>query len=445
MSDDALRMRSDIADALRFMSSVTFIACGAGIPIALWVGSRAVALLILLVTATWHLVCVPVIRFLARKALPSSSRLRYRLTRSGFVMGVAAGFSYVLSLRWSGNVGFLATALLGAAIVCSILHPRMMLGGTVVDVVLPDGIFAGVPFSAEITLRNTRRLLSAHGLTIAARGAGLAGARHIIRLPPGAQRRVMVGNRLERRGLQKLPPFTIRSLFPFGLIETSFQAGPPEQVLVLPRLGHLDYQALERDGGPEIRLLLQRRRRDQQGDFRSLRQYRNGDNPRHIHWATSARMGELHVREFERREMAKVSILLDAHSPVEDAQAAQARRERFETAVSFAATLADLLTDRGVPFAFASLYPEPAVVRHGTGPGHRRVVLECLALAELTPQHGPADLIGMARERLGRSERTFLVSAGPVPDALHRPGVVPRPIVIDISKPELNGAFQYQA
>jgi uncharacterized protein (DUF58 family) len=73
-------------------------------------------------------------------------------------------------------------------------------------------------------------------------------------------------------------------------------------------------------------------------EFHSLRDWRAGDSRRWIHWRTSARRGDLMVRQFEEERHDDLAILLDLC----DGGAANAiPRTDVERAVRFAATAVD--------------------------------------------------------------------------------------------------------
>ena len=80
--------------------------------------------------------------------------------------------------------------------------------------------------------------------------------------------------------------------------------------------------------------------------FHALREYEPGDDPRHIHWRSTARAGSLLVRQFQLTRRSHATVLLD---PVPQAYASEAE---FELAVSVAASVAlrALLDDFEVSF-----------------------------------------------------------------------------------------------
>ena len=67
----------------------------------------------------------------------------------------------------------------------------------------------------------------------------------------------------------------------------------------------------------------------QQGDFSSLREYHQGDSLKHIHWRSSAKVGELRVMEYQEERSQRTAVILEPHAKNETC---------FELAVSVAAS-----------------------------------------------------------------------------------------------------------
>ena len=120
-----------------------------------------------------------------------------------------------------------------------------------------------------------------------------------------------------------------------------------------------------------------------QAEFHGLRAYRGGDSPRLIHWRTSARYGELMVREFEDEPSDNLLLVFDPALPSEWHGDGGTLREQFEEAVSLAATICwEWCRRRGDRLGLATAGPNPLVLEGLTGPAHARRVLECLAVVE---------------------------------------------------------------
>ena len=112
----------------------------------------------------------------------------------------------------------------------------------------------------------------------------------------------------------------------------------PTRFVVYPTIGRLTRRWFQMQRqATENRRGQRHDRSAQQVEYHGLRDYRSGDSPRWIHWRTSARRGELMVKEFEQQNEQDLAILIDPWLP--RTKAAPEQREALEQAISFAATL----------------------------------------------------------------------------------------------------------
>ena len=114
-------------------------------------------------------------------------------------------------------------------------------------------------------------------------------------------------------------------------------------VIVRPRLSVLDgiFSDAGRMGGDGRRLLL---RRSAGFDFHSVREYEQGESLRRVHWPTSARRGQLMVKELEDSADEGVLVLLDC----DPAGAVGAPPDSsFDAAVRAAGSVLQAYTTRG--------------------------------------------------------------------------------------------------
>ncbi|HEY3206365.1 MAG TPA: DUF58 domain-containing protein [Gaiellaceae bacterium] len=97
----------------------------------------------------------------------------------------------------------------------------------------------------------------------------------------------------------------------FGLQRAEVPLAAPSALLVYPRLVELD--RLFSEGGAYAqdgrRLLL---RRPSGFDLHSVREYEQGESLRKVHWRSTAKRGELMVKELEDAPRDEVAVLLDA-------------------------------------------------------------------------------------------------------------------------------------
>jgi uncharacterized protein (DUF58 family) len=123
--------------------------------------------------------------------------------------------------------------------------------------------------------------------------------------------------------------------------------------------------------------------------FASLREYVPGDDPRWIHWRSTARTGQLIVRESVDTMEPTVTVVLDTRASVLDPDA-------FEHAVEVAASVAQGTVDSGRPARVRVVGEDgPAVAAAGA-----LSLLDRLAAAERTPYPEPLRLL----EEVDRAE-----------------------------------------
>ena len=98
---------------------------------------------------------------------------------------------------------------------------------------------------------------------------------------------------------------------PFGVEQGRVPLAEQGALLVLPRIVELD--VLFSESGPRAdngrRLLL---RRPSGFDVHSVREYEEGESLRKVHWKSTARRGQLMVKELQDEPRDEVAILLDA-------------------------------------------------------------------------------------------------------------------------------------
>jgi uncharacterized protein (DUF58 family) len=196
------------------------------------------------------------------------------------------------------------------------------------------------------TLRNTSRIpklwLEIHNPT--SLPAGLPG--RAISLGPRTERSWLVRTPLTRRGHFRIEPLQIRTGDPFGLFEASATVGTGVPVVVYPRieplpLWKLPAAAIDGSHSTPVRTL-------QSTPLAvTVRPWAPGDAFNRIHWKSTARHGEIQVKEFDLEQTADAWIILDLDRAV---QAGRGVESTVEAAVRAAASVADkaLLENRAV-------------------------------------------------------------------------------------------------
>jgi len=144
------------------------------------------------------------------------------------------------------------------------------------------------------------------------------------------------------RGVIELGPLEAEVSDPLGLLRRTRLVAGSGQVTVAPHAHSLGMPQL--GSGPLGRHLLAQARRLGPGEFHSLREYVDGDEPRSIHWRASARGEAILVKQHAVEGLRRMLVVLDA-DPSSYADPAS-----FERAITVAASLvhsaaqADLVT-----------------------------------------------------------------------------------------------------
>jgi uncharacterized protein (DUF58 family) len=141
---------------------------------------------------------------------------------------------------------------------------------------------------------------------------------------------------LTRRGSYRLGPLRLRTGDPFGLFSSEMIVGSPTSIVVFPEVVPLPHWRLPPsplDGNTRVK----RRYEAASPLVSTVRPYVHGDAINRVHWLSSARHGELHVKEFDLEQAADLWLLLDLDRRVHAGVGPEAS---VETAVTVAASIA---------------------------------------------------------------------------------------------------------
>ncbi|MGQ0633906.1 MAG: DUF58 domain-containing protein [Planctomycetaceae bacterium] len=318
------------------------------------------------------------------------------------------------ALLGHSNMLMLVFGLMAGPFVLAGQITRMILNRLHVSRVLPEYAVAGERFSVRLQLTNRKPLLSAWMVTAADRMENHREQQQpavlFSRVPPKKSRGAAYSVRPAQRGVYRFGPVRVMCSFPLGLMERSFELGETAELTVLPRIGRLTerWRARERSGQQPSHAS-QARLGVSDDEFHRLREYRGGDNPRAIHWRTTARRNELMVREYQHQRWPELCLVVELWQPNEPVNA---ELERVERALSF---VASLCVDHARGSEDAALRVVICGARSQTfcTTGHSaslRTVLEELAVAEA----GAAPDLAPARDAaaaVNSSARRILVTS----------------------------------
>lgn len=251
-----------------------------------------------------------------------------------------------------------------------------------VELVVPDEIYANEPCVLGFRVRNSRSLGDARAVVLQIDDGRLAHLERVRAAGRLAGPLETGGSRLlfRRRGRHDRCLVRFSSLFPLGLFRSSFATAIDVGIVVYPEL--FSAASLDVDQAPDFGHA-GARRAGWGYELFALRGFRDGDDPRSIHWKRSARTGSLVYMEREAEEARRFSVILD--NAIE-AGSKESLDERFELLVSEAATASVDYLERGYEVELVS---RDGVVPFDRGQPQRWKILEALALIEpITVEHG---------------------------------------------------------
>ncbi len=314
-------------------------------------------------------------------------RPRLRMTREGRVfIAITIGIG-LAAINTGNNLLYLLLSWMLSLIVASGALSNLTLRGLRARRHAPPRIHAGRPFLMEVSLENRKRRFASYSIEV----HDLLGSRtldkrcYFLKLPPGRTMRGSYRHTFHRRGLYRLDGVRLSTRFPFALFTKSRDAVAPDELLVYPAVRPVPLPAPRAPRhGDATQSRLGRR-----GEFFGLRDYREGDDSRAIHWHSSARAGRLLLREMEEEAQRRVVIELD--NAVTD-PGDEAALEALEDAVSTAASLVVAYLRQGYAIRLVARGLE---VPWSSGPRHEHRLLRALALLEPAspslPLSGPVE------------------------------------------------------
>jgi uncharacterized protein (DUF58 family) len=236
---------------------------------------------------------------------------------------------------------------------------------------LPHPVTVGHELRLSYRITNHKRFLPSLAVEIIE--AGLPGRAFVAHVPAGGTVQARSTNSFVRRGIYPLGTVTLSTSFPFGMFRKERDIEIPGELVVWPRTDRRVREPASGAGKLARSGASTRGARGTRGEYRSLRGYRPGDDPKDIHWKSSARLREPVIREYDRDSAETRWICLDTRGEPDEAS---------EVAVEVAASLAGRATAEHRPFG---LVAGSALLEPGDGMGQLERALDILARVDFAP------------------------------------------------------------
>ncbi len=186
------------------------------------------------------------------------------------------------------------------------------------------------------------------------------------------------------RGRHRLGPLDLSVRDPFGLTDRAVALQSTAEIVVLPRVVPLGGEGMGAQGVGTEGTIPHMVALHGEDDV-SVRDYRDGDDLRRVHWPATARTGNLMVRQEDRPSMRRAIVLLDSRESAHGATTSPS----LEWAVTMAASVVAHSERLGYSVHLVTASPDP-----GIGHETSRLDSSLAALALVAP--GPdEDLAGV--------------------------------------------------
>lgn len=319
-------------------------------------------------------------------AIRSWVRHRARLlVLSGLVF-----IAYVGAINRAQSLPWFIAAMMAATLIVGLAWPHWLVGRLSVTRTGPDRAEEGESITFDVVLRNHGHLprfmielidhLPFVGAATGSPQAGVSKLGVVSYVPGRGMRRFAMPLLCEKRGYYRIGPVGLASSFPLGLAEARQQRNDGVQSLtVYPEIFPIVNMALR--GAPS-----QIHRGGYllpegvgAAEFCGLREYRQGDNPRHIHWPTTARMNELMVKQFEPLASACLYLALDLSR---GSNVGQGRHATLEYAVRIAGSIARFSCYNNIRTRMIGAGERRVDIDAGSGALQYRRILDELAVVD---------------------------------------------------------------
>lgn len=320
---------------------------------------------------------------------PSSTSTGSRYVRP-LILGGLIVVAYFAAINRTQPLLWGIAALLSATLLTGLFWPHWLVKRLSVTRTGPARAAEGERITFHVEVRNHGWLprfmvelvdhLPFVGSDNAANGRGEHALGMVGHIPGGAVRGFDVTLVCEKRGFYRLGPVSLASSFPLEIAHARRRCNDDTHTLTvypdvfpiaaLPLAGvasqiHRGAYLLPQGTGTT--------------EFSGLREYLRGDNPRHIHWPTTARLNQLMVKEFEPLASASLCIALDLAA---DANVGQGRHATLEYAIRIAASMAGFSCPNGIPTQLRGHTDQSLMVAAGSGEHHYQRILDELAVLD---------------------------------------------------------------
>jgi uncharacterized protein (DUF58 family) len=334
-----------------------------------------------------------------------------RVTRAGWIFVLLTLVVLLAAFNTGKNLLYLAFAVMSAMIPLDLVLARRTLSRLEVRREAPSRVFQGDAVELTIVVKQPRWAVMP---MVAVEDPGVAEAPVELELPPRSARSLRLVTRFPHRGVIEMSRLRVWCDLPFGFVRFRRTFRLADRIIVYPRfrpLARLPARLLynPREGGRRST-----RRLGSGLNYLGIREHRPEDGISRIHWKSSARLGKLMVKEYEREGDYHYCVVLDPDYPA--AELPLDPEHPLELGVRLAAALCEFLLRQGYEISLVApdgpldpgVEPEELLLHRPDLFG----VLEALARARPAPGLDGGIIVGALAERLEQGTMLLLITSG---------------------------------
>ncbi len=220
-------------------------------------------------------------------------------------------------------------------------------------------------------------------------------------------KRVNMEAQLTQRGEYDLGPLVIRASDPFNLFPRDIEYEGVDKVLVYPRVLPMPDLAASRvllaDGSSR-----RQRMNVLSTDVATVRQYADGDPIGRIHWLTTARTGELMVKQFDQGSAGEMWVIFDQHT---DAQAGSGKDSTDEYGATIAASVVDKYTRSFTEVGYIAYGSNSLLANPDHTASHRENIMRHIAASQPSGEVPIIDVLATVDRELFVSSTIVVITA----------------------------------
>jgi len=295
-------------------------------------------------------------RLLSRISLDFLMNLRFfRFTKRGAFFVVIVFIISFATFNTGNNLLILILAFLLASMIVSGIVANLVLFGLKISLNVPRRIHAGQRAVFLLTLHNLKRFFPSFALKL--KGESPPGEesgtdffvqeKQFPYVSPGERLCSRLPCQFERRGEFPIEGFEVNTTFPFGFFWRGRELEASGRILVYPELHDLGSLPFLH---PYLQGVEQRNQKGTGGELYNIRQFQAGDNARHVHWRSTAKLTQLMVKDFAMEEELPLHVMFSTYLP----ELSESNLRKFEKAVSYVASLGDYCRKKGQKFTLTA-------------------------------------------------------------------------------------------